>query len=76
MRKRGLWLARLPRFERQGLLDISDDGKYFIVNPALLVGLTPTVKEYLRKKAIERMRQHFGEDEKILEAIIIQTIER
>ncbi|MHB8598000.1 MAG: phospholipase D-like domain-containing protein [Ktedonobacteraceae bacterium] len=64
-----------PRFERQGLLDISDDGKYFIINPALLVSLTPTVKEHLRKKAIERMRQHFVEDEKIIEAMIVQAIE-
>lgn len=64
-----------PRFERQGLLNISDDGKYFIINPALLVSLTPTVKEHLRKKAIERMRQHFGEDENMIEAMIKQAIE-
>lgn len=64
-----------PRFERQGLLDISEDGKYFIVNPALIVSLTPPIKEYLRKKAIERISQHFGEDEKIIEAMIKQTIE-
>ncbi|MEO8970699.1 MAG: phospholipase D-like domain-containing protein [Ktedonobacteraceae bacterium] len=64
-----------PRFERQGLLDISDDGKYFIINPALFVSLTPTVKEHLRKKAIERMRQHFGEDEMMMEAMIVQAIE-
>lgn len=64
-----------PRFERQGLLDISDDGKYFIVNPALIVSLTPPIKEYLRKKAIGRIRQHFGEDEEIIEAMIKQAVE-
>ena len=63
-----------PRFERQGLLDISDDSKYFIVNPALHVGLTSTLKESLRKKTIKRISQHFGEDEKMIENMIKQAI--
>src|SRR5438876_4971405 len=36
-----------PRFERQGLLDLSEDDRYFVVNPALLEAL----RESLRRKA-------------------------
>ncbi len=41
-----------PRFERQGLLDLSEDERYFVVNPALLEALTTRVRESLRRKAI------------------------
>lgn len=64
-----------PRFERQGLLDISDDGRHFIVNPALIISLTPSIKKYLREKAIVRMGQHFGDDKKFIDAMIKQAIE-
>ena len=37
-----------PRFERKGLLDISEDNQYYIVNPALLAALTPSSKDELR----------------------------
>jgi HKD family nuclease len=63
-----------PRFERQGLLDLSEEERYFAVNPALLEALTPTVREGLRKKAIERMAEHFGEDEKMVEAMVAGAI--
>jgi hypothetical protein len=63
-----------PRFERQGLLDMSEDERYFIVNPALLEALTPTVREGLRKKAIERMAGHFGEDEGMIEAVVGEVV--
>jgi hypothetical protein len=43
-----------PRFERQGLLELSEDDRYFVVNPALLEALTPTVREKLRRIAIGR----------------------
>jgi hypothetical protein len=49
-----------PRFERQGLLDLSEDERYFVVNPALLGALTPRVREGLRRKAIERLVEHLG----------------
>jgi hypothetical protein len=58
----------LPRFERQGLLDLSEDDRYFVVNPALLEALTPAVRESLRRKAIGRLAEHLGEDERIIEA--------
>ena len=48
-----------PRFERQGLLDISEDGQYFVVNPALVEALTEEVKSKLKNIAIERLRNHF-----------------
>ena len=51
-----------PRFERQGLLDISDDNQYFILNPALLAALTPASKLALRTIAIQRIAEHFGEE--------------
>ncbi len=63
-----------PRFERQGLLDMSEDERYFVVNPALLEALTPMVREGLRRKAIERMAEHFGEDERIIEAMVTGAI--
>jgi HKD family nuclease len=63
-----------PRFERQGLLDISNDDQYFIVNPALLEALTPTTIERLRKRAIQRIAEHFGEDEKAIEAMVTKAI--
>jgi HKD family nuclease len=59
-----------PRFERQGLLDMSEDERYFVVNPALLEALTPSVRQSLRKKAVERLAEHFGEDERIVEAMV------
>jgi phosphoenolpyruvate-protein kinase (PTS system EI component) len=55
---------------RQGLLDMSEDEQYFVVNPALLEALTQAIRESLRKKAIERMAGHFGEDEEIIEALV------
>ncbi len=48
-----------PRFERQGLLDLGEDGKYFVVNPALVKALTSEVKEILRQLALERLEEHF-----------------
>jgi HKD family nuclease len=69
-----LKISPFPRFERQGLLDMSEDERYFVVNPALLEVLTPASKESLRKKAIERLAEHFGEDEKFIEAIVMEAI--
>jgi hypothetical protein len=63
-----------PRFERQGLLDISEDERYFVVNPALLEALTPSVRQSLRKKAVERLAEHFGEDERIVEVIVGEAV--
>jgi hypothetical protein len=51
-----------PRFERQGLLDISEDNQYFMLNPALLAALTPFAKLALRAIAIQRIAEHFGEE--------------
>ncbi|GAC1692661.1 MAG: hypothetical protein NVS9B9_15000 [Ktedonobacteraceae bacterium] len=48
-----------PRFERQGLLDLSEDGRYFIVNPALVEAFTSETKERLRELAMERLKEHF-----------------
>ncbi len=63
-----------PRFERQGLLDLSEDDHYFVVNPALLEALTPAVRESLRRKAVERLAEHFGEEEGIIEAMVVRGI--
>jgi HKD family nuclease len=51
-----------PRFEREGLLGLSDDGHYFVMNPALFERLNTEVREALRKLAIERMAEHYKED--------------
>jgi HKD family nuclease len=63
-----------PRFERQGLLDLSEDDRYFVVNPALLEALTPTVRESLRRKAVERLAEHFGEDEEVIEEMVVRAV--
>ena len=47
---------------------------WITLNPALLEALTPTVRESLRKKAIGRMVEHFGEDEKLIEAMVAGAI--
>ena len=65
-----LKVSPFPRFEREGLLDLSEDERYFVVNPALLEALTPQVKERLRKRAVERLAEHFGEDVRIVEAMV------
>jgi len=62
------------RFERQGLLDMSEDERYFVINPALLEALTPTVREGLRKKAVERLAGHFGEDERVIEVMVGEAV--
>ncbi len=56
-----------PRFERQGLLGLSEDERSFVVNPALLEALTPAVREKLRRMAIARIAEHFGEEEDVVE---------
>ena len=63
-----------PRYERQGLLDISDDHQYFILNPALLAALTPASKQMLRAIAIKRIAEHFGEDEPGIEVMVAKAI--
>jgi HKD family nuclease len=63
-----------PRFERRGLLDLSEDEQHFIVNPALLAALTPQYREQLRTLAIRRLAEHFGEDQSAIEALVITAI--
>ena len=63
-----------PRFEQQGLLDLSEDDRYFVVNPALLEALTPAVRESLRRMAIGRLGEHFGEDERVIEGMVVRGI--
>jgi len=62
-----------PRFERQGLLELSEDDRYFVVNPALLEGLTPVIRERLRRMAIGRLVEHFGEEE-VVEGMVSRSI--
>ncbi len=47
---------------------------YVVVKPALLEALTPVVRESLRRKAIKRMAGHFGEDERMIEAMVKMAI--
>ena len=63
-----------PRYERQGLLDISDDHQYFIVNPALLAALTPASKQMLRAITIQRIAEHFGEAISDVEAMVTKAV--
>src|SRR6266699_3433754 len=63
-----------PRFERQGLLELSADERSFVVNPALIEGLTPVVRERLRRMAIGRLVEHFGEEEEVIEGLVVVAI--
>ena len=63
-----------PRFERQGLLDISEDNQYFILNPALLAALTPVSKLALRAIAIQRIAEHFEEETLEVEEMVKKGI--
>jgi hypothetical protein len=47
---------------------------FFVVNPALLEALTPSIRQSLRKKAVERLAEHFGEDERVVEAMVAGAI--
>ncbi len=69
-----LIVSPLPRFERQGLLDLSEDNRNFIVNPALLPTMTPPVKHELRSIAILRIAEHFGDDEVTIEEMVTKAI--
>jgi len=73
-RRHVLKTSPFPRFERQGLLELSEDDRYFVVNPALLEALTPGVRERLRRMAIGRLGEHFGEEEGIIEAMVVKGI--
>ncbi|HXZ06147.1 MAG TPA: hypothetical protein VEH81_15040, partial [Ktedonobacteraceae bacterium] len=63
-----------PRFERQGLLELSEDERSFVVNPALLMALTPAIREKLRRMAIARLVEHFGEGEDVIEGLVKRSI--
>src|SRR6266581_3412845 len=65
-----------PRFERQGLLDMSEDERYFVINPALLEALTPSLKLDLSALAVRRMADHFGDDEFLVGAMVERAIGR
>jgi hypothetical protein len=64
-----------PRFERRGLLELSEDERSFVLNPALLEALAPVVRDSLRRKAIARLMEHFGEGEKVVEEMLERSIE-
>jgi hypothetical protein len=63
-----------PRFERAGLLELSEDEMYFLINPTVLKVLTLDVKDMLRKFAISRMAAHFEEDETRIEERVMLAI--
>jgi hypothetical protein len=63
-----------PRFERRGLLDMSEDEHHFIINPALVAALTPHYREQLRIIALRRLAEHFGEDQTKIEALVLASI--
>ncbi len=60
-----------PRFERKGLLGLSEDGLYFIVNPALVEDLTGEMKRELRELALRRIATHFEQDIIEINALVI-----
>ncbi len=56
----------LSTFRTPGLLELSEDERSFVANPALLEALTPAVREKLRRMAIARLVEHFGEGEDVI----------
>ncbi len=63
-----------PRFEKKGLLGLSDDGQYFLVNPALIEDLTTEVRWELRNLALRRMAEHFEQGIIEINDLVINTI--
>ncbi len=55
---------------------MSEDGRYFVVNPALLEALTPSLKLDLSALAIRRMADHFGDDEFLVGAMVERALGR
>jgi hypothetical protein len=55
-------------------LDLSEDDRYFVVNPALLEALTPTMRESLRRKAVGRLAEHFGEEVRVIEEMVVRAV--
>jgi hypothetical protein len=53
---------------------LSEDERYFVVNPALLEALTPAMRERLRRKTIGRLVEHFGEEEGIIEGMVARAV--
>ncbi|MGB8346562.1 MAG: phospholipase D family protein [Ktedonobacteraceae bacterium] len=64
----------VPRFERKGLLEVSEDNTYLMINPALLAGITHSLKQDLRELAIRRIAEHYGEDVSQIATIIAESI--
>lgn len=65
-----------PRFERRGLLDLSEDTNYFIVNPALLTIMIPTLKSNLRSVAIDKLAAHYADDRQKIEEMVTIAIDK
>jgi hypothetical protein len=63
-----------PRYERQGLMEMSNDGQYFVMNPAIVVGLTDEERQALRATAIKQLANHFEQPEVEIEDIVFQSI--
>lgn len=53
---------------------MSEDAQYFLVNPALIEDLTNEVRWELRKLAIRRMAEHFGQDIIEIDALVVNVI--
>jgi len=64
----------VPRFERKGLLDVDEDNQFLIVNPALLAGITPLLKQSLQELAIRRIAEHYDEDVTQIATIVAASI--
>lgn len=63
-----------PRFERRGLLDLSEDNQYLVINAALLETLLPTFRDELRSLAIKRLAAHYDEDIASIEVLVTLAI--
>lgn len=63
-----------PRFESKGFLDLTDDGQSFILNQALLEGLTSEHKRELHGIATKRLANHFDQSETEIQELINAAI--
>ena len=72
--KRIIEINPFPRFERRGLLDLSEDTEFFIINPALFTIMTPSLKLSLRSDAIDKLTLHYAEDRQSIETMLTEAI--
>lgn len=71
---RTILIDPFTRFQRRGLMDLSEDIGYLSVSPALLAALTLSDRAELRSIAIRRLAEHYSQDVATIEMLVTAAI--